>query len=255
MTGSTTTGDHRVSPLMSLKPLAPVFLPHYQSSSDPPISLCNSTTTRLPLAQLSCGISPQIIPSHPPSINQYIADGTFFLPLLQPTNQSKPDAAADQPIPGSSALLCSPLQHQANCLQAIHKTIQHFNQHLKAEHLDRQTLQLIVFQLQNDFALLRGLLFSNKDIAAKNSATSPLLNPNPTPNPNRNPTSPAFPLPSIDEPKLRRSTPVGAVGPPIAKTNISANADFQPSPNTKEAPPITAQNLKSNLQTRKIICR
>ena len=83
---------------------------------------------------------PQIIPSHAPSIDQHINDGTLLLPLLQPTNQSTPDAAAHQPTPGSSALLSSPLQHQANCLQAIHKTIQQFNQHLKAEHLDRQTL-------------------------------------------------------------------------------------------------------------------
>ena len=99
----------------------------------------------LPLAQLICGMPPQTIPSHAPSINQHITDGTFFLRLLQPTN---PDAAAHQPTPGSSALLSSSLQHQANCLQAIHKTIQQFPQHLKEEHLDRQTLQLIVLQLQ-----------------------------------------------------------------------------------------------------------
>ena len=103
-----------------------------------------------------------------------MTEGTLLLPLLQPTNQSKPDAAVHQPTPESSALLPSSLQHQANCLQAIHKTIQKFNQHLKAEHLDRQTLQLIVPQLQNDFALLRYLLFSsveaisNKDITINN---------------------------------------------------------------------------------------
>ena len=67
------------------------------------------------------------------------------------------------------------------------KTIQQFDQHLKAENLDRQTLQLIVLRLQNDFALLRYLLFSpvetisNKDIAVKNSPTSPLFNPKPSP--------------------------------------------------------------------------
>ena len=119
---------------------------------------------------------PQIIRS----INQHITDGTLFLPFLQPTNQSKPDAAPHQPTPGSSTFLSSPLQHQANCLQAIHKTIQRFNQQLKAEHIDRQTLQFIVLQLQKDFAVLRYLLFStvestsNKDTAA----TSPLFNPN-----------------------------------------------------------------------------
>ena len=132
---------------------------------------------------------PQLMPSHAPSVNQHISDGTFILPLLQPTNQSKPGVAAHQPNPGSSTLLSLPLQHQANCLQAIRKTIQQFNQHLKAEHLDRKTLQLIVLQLQNDFALLRYLLFSpvttvfNKETADKNSFTSPLINPIPNPNP------------------------------------------------------------------------
>ena len=96
---------------------------------------------------------PQITPSQAPSINQHITDGTPLLLLLQPTNQSSP-------TPGSSTLLSSPLQHQANCLQAIRKTIQLFNQHLKTEHLDRQALQLIVLHLQNDFSLLCYLLFS-----------------------------------------------------------------------------------------------
>ena len=123
----------------------------------------------LPLAQSICGKPPKIVPSHAPSINQHILDGTFLLPFLQPTNQSKPNAAAHQVTPEPSAPLSSPLQHQANCLQANHKTIQQFNQHLKAQHLDRQTLQLIVLQLQNYSALVRYLLFSHKDIAVKNS--------------------------------------------------------------------------------------
>ena len=179
---------------MSLNPLAPVFLSHYQSSSDPPISLCNSITMSIP--QLICGKRPQTILCHAPSINEHITVGIFILPLLQPINQSKPEAAAHQPTPGSSTLLSSPLQHQTNCLQAIHKTVQQFYQHFKAGHLDRQSLQLIVLQLQNDFALLRYLLFSpietisNKVIAVKNSATSPLFNPQP----NHNPTLSAFSL-------------------------------------------------------------
>ena len=137
---------------MSLNPLAPAFLPHFQPSSDPPLSLRNSTTMSFPLAQLFCGMLPQITPSHAPSINRHITDSTFILPPFQLSNQSKPDAAAHQPTPGSSTLSSSPLQHQATCLQAIHKSIQQFNQQLKAEHLDRQALQLIALQLQNDFA-------------------------------------------------------------------------------------------------------
>ena len=234
---------------MSLNPLAPAFLSHYQSSSDPPISLCHSDTMNLPLAQLLCGMPPRTIPSHAPSFHQHIFDGTFPLPLLQPTNQSKSDATVHQPISGSSAFLPPSLQHQANCLQAIHKTIQQFNQHLKEEHLDRQTIPLVVLQLQNDLALLRYLLFSpvetisNKIITVKNSVTSPLFISKPNPNPN--PPSSAFPLSGPGKPKLRRSTPVGAVAPPRTKTNNSANVDFQPIPDTQEAPSTTVQNLTS----------
>ena len=122
---------------MSRSPLAPASHPHYQSSSDPPISLCNSTTMSLPLAQLFCGMPPQIIPSLAPSINQPITDSNFILPLLQPTNQSQQDTAAHQPPPGSLSHLSSPLQHRANCLQAIHKTIQQINKHLKKASTDR----------------------------------------------------------------------------------------------------------------------
>ena len=245
--GSTTTGNHRTSPLMSLNPLATAFLPLSQSSSDPPLSLYNSTAMSLPLAQLFCRMPPQIIPSHAHSITQHALDGTLLLPLPQSTNRSKPNAAPHQPPLESSALLSSPLQHQANCLPAIHKTIQQFNQHLKAQHLDRQTLQLIVLQLKNDFALLRYLLLSSKDIATKDSATSPLLNPNPNHDPNPLPISTAFPLPGPGDPQLPRSTPVGAVGSPRTKTNEPANADRQPTPDTQEAPSTTVQILTSRI--------
>ena len=112
---------------MSLIPLTPAFLPHYQSSSEPPILLYNSTAMSLPLAQLLCGMPSQIIPSHAPSINQHITAGLLLLPLLQSTNQSEPAAAAPPPTPRSSTFLSSHLQHQANCLQAIHKTNLQFN--------------------------------------------------------------------------------------------------------------------------------
>ena len=121
---------------------------------------------------------------------------------------------------------------------------------MKAEQLDRQTLQLILLQLQNDFALLRYLLFSpveiisNKNIT-ENSATSPLFNPNANPNPI--PTSAAFPLLGPGEPKLHRSTPVGAVGLPRTKTNKPANADRQPTHDAQEAPSTTVRNLTSRI--------
>ena len=232
---------------MSLNPLAPAFLPSYQSSSNPPTSLCNSTTMGLPLAQLICGVPPQLIPSLVPPINQYNSDNTLLLPLLQQTNHSRPDAAAHQPPLGPSASLPSSLQHQSNCLQAINKTIKQFSQHLKVEQLDRQTLQLILIQLQNDFALLRYLLFSpvdtipNKHITVKDSATSPLLDSKPNPIPN--PASTAC----TEAPKLRRLTPVGAVGPPRQKTSNTTNANPQPTPNLQETPPTTVQNLTSRI--------
>ena len=136
---------------------------------------------------------------------------------------------------------------------------------MKAEKLDRQILQLVVLQLQNDFAVLRYLLFSstgtipNKDVTVKDAATSPFIdtnaNPNPTanpntnpnPNPNPNPSShfpSAFSLPGPRAPPLRRSTPVDAVGTAKAKTNNTANTDFQPIPNTQET---TVQNLTSRI--------
>ena len=48
-----------------------------------------------------------------------------------------------------------------------------------------------------------------------------------------------------DELKLGRSTPEGSVGPPRAKANNSANANFQSPTNTLETPRTTAQNLQS----------
>ena len=199
---------------MSLNSLAPAFPPQFQSSCDPPIPLGNSKTMSFPLVQLICGIPPQTPLFHAPSKNQHIPDGTFLLPSFRLTSQSKPNSAVHQSTPEFSALLSSPLQHQANCLRSIHKIIQQFNQYLKAEQLDRQALQPIALQMQNDFALLRYLLFSDKDTAAKDSANTPLTNLNP------NPTASALTLPCTDDAKLRRSTPVGAMEPTRAKQTI-----------------------------------
>ena len=165
---------------MPLYLLAPGFLPHYQFPSDPPISLCNSTAMSYRLAQLFWGMPPQIIPSHAPLINQPIGNNFLTFPLIQSKDLPKHDAEILQPHGGSSSL-----QHQARCVQSIHQTIQQFHQHLKAEQLERKTLQLIALQLPNNFALLRYLLFSSVGptssnvISVKNSATSPLINPNP----------------------------------------------------------------------------
>ena len=262
--GSTTTGHHCTPSLMSLNPLAPAFLPHHQSSSDPPLPVCNSNTMNLPMAQLICGMPPQIIPSHAPPINQHIADNSL---LLQPINQYMTDAAAHKPTPGSSTHLPSALHHQMKCLQAINNSIQQFDQHLKAETLNRQILQLVVLQLQNDFAVLRYLLFSstettpNKDITLKDTATSPLLdtnaNPNPNVNPNPNPSSlftSAFPLYGPRAPALRRSTPVGAVGAARTKPNITTNI-LNRHPTRREPLQPHCRTLNKNLQIGKVVCQ
>ena len=237
---------------MSLNPLAPTFLPHHQSSFDPPIMLDHSYAMNLPLVPITCGLPPQPIPLLTPSLNQQPTDSTVLLPLLQPINQYKTDAAAHKPTPGSSTHLTSSLHHQTKCLQAINNSIQQFNRHLKAEKLDRQILQLVVLQLQNDFAVLRYLLFSsiettpNKDITVTDTATSPLIDTNANPNPSSQLPS-AFSLPGPRAPTLRRSTPVGAVGPPRTETNNTGNVDFQPIPNTHDAPSTTIKNLTSRI--------
>ena len=205
----------------------------------------------LPFAQRLNGMPALIAPPLAPPTTQPITDGTFIFPLIQSKIPSKQDAETLQPPLESSSLLLSSFQHQAQCLQATHKTIQQFYQHLKAEQLDRRTLQITVLQLQNDFAKLRYLLFSSvettliSETSVSNSGIIPPTTVNPNPNPQ--PTSILLPIPSADDPSVRRSTPVGAVGPPRAKTNNSANADMQPTPNTQEAPTTTVQNLTSRI--------
>ena len=104
---------------------------------------------------------------------------------------------------------------------------------------------------------MRYLLFSSvgtipiSDTPIKNPASSPPIHPKPNPNPNFIPTSKAFLLPCAAEHSLRRSTPLGAVGQPRAKTNNSADANFQPTPNTQEATPITAHDLTPRLSKLK----
>ena len=99
--------------------------------------------------------------------------------------------------------------------------------------------------MQNDFALLRYLFFSDQGSAAKVSATSSLINPHPNSNPNA--TSSGFTLTCTVDAKLRRSTPVGAMGPSRAKTNNSANAGLQLKLKAQEDPPTTVQNLASRI--------
>ena len=120
---------------MPLNRLAPTFSPHKQFPTDPPISLCNSTTMSLSFARKFCRMPLSIAPPQAPPITQPITDSTFVLPFIQHKNPSPQDAETLQPLPVSPFLWLSFLQHQEQCLQAIHKIIQQFHQHLKAEQL------------------------------------------------------------------------------------------------------------------------
>ena len=199
-----------------------------------------------PLSQLFCVVPPPIISSHAHPRAQSITDGTFILPLIQSKNPSKLNAEVHQTPPGSSSLLLLPLHHQAQCLQAIHKTSQQFHQHLKAEHLDQNILQFIVLQLQNDFALLRYLLFSSvgtipiRDISAENSVANPPIDPN------HKPTSNVLLVPCAAEHSVRRFTPEGAVRTPRANRQL-CKRQFRYSSNRREAPTTQAEHLTSRI--------
>ena len=235
------------SPVDVAQPSCTSLLPSQSISLRPPFLLCNSTVVSLPLSQIFCGMPPSINQSHGPPITQPITDGTFIFPIIQSLNPSKQYAETVQLPPGSSSLSPSHLQHQTQCLLVFHKTIQQFHQHLKAKQLDRKTLQIFVLGLQNDFPLLRYLLFSSvgtnpiNDTSAKNSANSPPIDPNP------NASSNALLFSCAAESSVRRSTPEGAVGPPRAKPNNSANVDFQSSTNKRKGPLTMAQNFSSKI--------
>ena len=81
-------------------------------------------------------------------------------------------------------LFPSSLHPQAQCLHAIQKLIKQLQQHLKAAHLDRKTLQILALQFQNDFAVLRYLLLysvgniSPHDNSVSHSTIQPANKPN-----------------------------------------------------------------------------
>ena len=95
---------------------------------------------------------------------------------------------------------------------------------MKAEQPDRKTLQLIVLQLLNYFALLRYLRFPSvrtnpiSDTSVENSATSSPINPKR--NANRNCTSIAHLLPCATGLSINRFTPEEGMGPPDRKQKI-----------------------------------
>ena len=242
------TGDRRIFPLMSLNPLASVFLHDYQPPSGPPISRCNSTTRSVPWLDF---------------FPECLGHSSHLMVLLL----TNPSLTAFS----SSLLFCRQVT-LSRMQQLIHYFLDLYLFFLHLSNIKRTVYRLFTRASNSSTntwrennstdkhhnslsfncgltAFLRHLLFSsigttsNKDIAANNSATSPLINPNP----NLNPTPTALQLLCADAPKFRRSTPVGAVGTPGGKTNNSANDDFQPTFNMQEAPPTTVQNLTSGI--------
>ena len=95
-----------------------------------------------------------------------------------------------------------------------------------------EDITIIVLQLQNDFALLRYLLFSSvgtipvSDTSVQDSATSPLINSNPNPKP----TSNALLIPCSAEPLVCRSTPEGALDHPERTQTTLQTLTFSPHP-------------------------
>ena len=181
---------------------------------------------------------------------QPITDGTN-LPLITQKNASIDNPELIQHFAGSPSVLPSYLQHQTQCIHTIHKTIRHLRLHLKAEQLNGKTFQIIALQLLNDFALLRYLLFSSVGTIPNsvNSVDNPTISPTATfnRNPKPNPTSTALTVALRCGPLACRFTPEGAVGPPTGKRTISANADFQSSPNTQAATRTATQNITSRI--------
>ena len=122
---------------------------------------------------------------------------------------------------------------------------------MKADQLDWKTLLIIALDFQNDFALLRYLLFHSVEniFSDDNSASHWTIQPTnkPNPNPNLNPDHSrifADTLPTtVDEPLTFCFTAEGAVGPPITKPINSSSTSFQLSVNTREAPATTMKNL------------
>ena len=133
---------------MPLNPLAPAFFLHNQLPSDPPITLRRPITMNLPLAQIFCGRPSPFVP--PPTLHihipQPIYDGTD-LPFTLQKNPSIEDPECVQPLSGPSTLsiVSSPSSTMSTRDQ---KRIKRFQQQLKAAHLDRKTLQLLLFNFR-----------------------------------------------------------------------------------------------------------
>ena len=234
---------------MSFNLFAPAPFPHYQF----PQPICLAVQHYHDESPSCSNLLPKCLhrspPPHAPPITQTITDGTLKLPLSsRRTHLNRMQKLFNLLL--DLQFFCS---HLFNIRRKVCKqfTFQQLQQHLKAEQLDRKTLQIIFCHLRNDFVVLGYLFLTSFEITpisdtfVINSAISrPIILYS---NPNPNPTSNALPIPCADEPSVRRFTPERAVGPPRAKTNNSSNADFQSSPNTREAPVTILQNITSRI--------
>ena len=90
--------------------------------------------------------------------------------------------------------------------------MRHLDDYLKSDQLNRKALQHIALQLQNDFALLRYLLFSAIGVTHPNVHSSSHLAVSLTNKPHPNPILAATLVPTVAEPSTFRFTPEGAVG-------------------------------------------
>ena len=146
----------------------------------------------------------------------------------------------------SPALISSP---SSTLSTRIQNTIKQLQQVLEAKQLDRKTLQFSALHFQNDFGLLRYLLFSSVGNISlsynciSRSTMQPTKKPKPKPRPILVDTLPT----TVDKPPTSRFTPEGDVRPRRAKVTNSASADLQSSLNTQEARPTTLQNFTSGI--------
>ena len=159
------------------------------------------------------------------NITHPIADDTILPSTLQ-QNPPQRNPQSFQPLPGPSTLQPSALRHQkAQNIHAIQKTIKQLqlHQHLKLERLKWKALFFIALQFQNDFVLLRYLLYSSLGAtpSSVNSVTQQSISPT------VNPTSTSPLLPSVDSSSVCRFIPDGTMGPLKLKAATSENAGFQ----------------------------
>ena len=141
---------------MPLTPLAPACFPLYQLPSNPPNSLCNSTTMLFLFARLIGGMTSSFAP--PPVVQ--VAPPIAILPLIPHNNLSSHDPESIHLLLGTSSPLPSSSHHQGQSKHAIHYIIKQLHHHMKTERPYWKTLQFIAhnFRMTSPYCVTRSFL-------------------------------------------------------------------------------------------------